>query len=166
MSDYRKCLREGVIRCGADFDNRRETNLLLGLSPNAGFMRGGTSMTPANGEEAIVCWLKDRDIGSGTGSKIVKLEFGEDIGRGYKAVLTFSERNVDEERNKEHIAYILGHPATRTRYVFWRETFNGAAWYKFYGKFQLDEEATRRENKCIYRRIASEVAINRPHNLE
>ena len=163
MSDYDKCLSDGVIRCGADFDKRRETNLLLGLSPNAGFMRGGASMTPANEEEAIVCWLKDEDEANGWVN--VKLEFGEDIGKGYKAVLTFSERNVDEERNKEHIAYILGHPATRTRYVFWRETFNGAAWYKFYGKFQLDEEATRRENKCIYRRIASEVEINRPHNL-
>ena len=158
MSDYSTCMREGVIKCGSDFRTRGETNILLGLPRNAGFMRGGTSI---RGENAIVCWPKDEDVKNGWVNE--QSDFAEDIGRGYRAFLTFSERNVDEAKNRKHISHVLDTPAERTRYVFWQEKNGNAIWYKFFGKFQLDEEATRKEGKCIFRRIASEMSC--AHNL-
>jgi len=158
MSDYDKCVREGVIRPGDDFTTRKETNVLLGLSPTAGFMRGGARIAAVDGEAAIIWWPKCRDEKNGWEN--VKEEYGEDIGRGFNSVLVISEKNLDERRNQEHIQRVIATSAERIRYVFWREELNRTRWYKFYGKFQLDEEATRRENKCIFKRIVSEVAVN------
>ncbi len=158
MADYDRCVRERRVHCGADLRTRSRTNRLLGLPPNAGFMVGGAHFVTREGEEATICWPKYEDYEHRWINS--QEEYGEDIGRGFRAVLTYSERNLDEEVNQEHIERVINTPAERIRYVFWREELHNHRWYKFYGKFQLDEDATRRENKCIFRRIASEVPTN------
>ena len=50
----------------------------------------------------------------------------------------------------------------QTRYVFWRESRKGTNWYKFYGVFAIDVEATRAtcdtERPCVVYRRISKVA--------
>lgn len=81
--------------------------------------------------------------------------------RGHHQIVRIDEMNADKKVSEERCRSELEKPLTR--YVFWRESREGAQWYKFHGVFRIDAEATKAsleagDNVCVYVKVADECA--------
>ena len=162
MSEFNECLRNGSVNSGNDFKTLKEAVGIFGLT--------ATRLPYHNwfkipGKENTIGWLVTEDGGkdkSGGQWRNVR-EFGSDMdSRGWNEILTIREFNDCDETTStsDRIAEELAMP--QTRYVFWRESRKGTNWYKFYGVFAIDVEATRAtrdtERPCVVYRRISKVA--------
>ena len=157
MSDFTKCQQAKVIRFGDDFAERSETNLLFGLNPRAGMMKGAASLKPV-GRIALIWWPSNP--GDNNEWVDVKEQFGPlSDSRGWQEVLQISEMNRDPEENKRHLEETLANPWSQTRYVFWHESYQNARWYKFYGVYKFMREKSQATGKCWFERVAKQIEL-------
>ena len=155
MSKFNACRRNGSISFGDDFDSVAEVTVLFGLAIKKIPFHNCFNIpgTP----DTIGCLLSEE---GGNGWHNVR-EFGSTIdSKGWNEVLTVSEYNDELAETRNRINAELEHP--KTRYVFYRESRQGTRWYKFYGKFRIDEVATRatlssERPSVIYRRESNEI---------
>lgn len=144
--------REGVIKFGYDFNNLDQVLGIWGAevvkNPYLNFFR-------IPGCENVVGVLLSESAGKGWKHErhcgLVK------DGRGWREILSIDEFNAKKEESVNRINEELANPVDR--YVFWHESKDGTQWYKFYGVFKLDVEATKSSletdaPKCVYRRAA------------
>lgn len=152
MSKFNTCLRNGFISFGDDFDSVAEVTHLF----------GGTAMKlPYRvafgilGKNDVIAWLPSEEGSHGWHNVP---EYGPNVdSHGWNEILTISEYNDNAEENSKRIEKELTAP--KMRYVFWREEREGATWYKFYGTFAIDADATRAtrdtdQPHVVYRRIS------------
>jgi hypothetical protein len=136
MSNFNSCRRNGFVTFGDDFDVVAEVTHLFGLKASKLPYHNWFKVP---GKTDVITWLPSVDGGRGWHNVP---EYGPRIdARGWQEILTISEYNDDPETNAKRIDDELSNP--RTRYVFWREEREGAQWYKFYGAFSIDADATR-----------------------
>lgn len=136
MSKFNTCLRKGYVRFGDDFDTVSEVTHLFG--PKATKLPYKNTFSVPEEENTIVCLLSEEG-GRGWHNTPV---YGTDVdSRGWKEIVTVHEFNDNYDKTIERINDEIATP--RTRYVFWREERLGVRWYKFYGTFKIDVDATR-----------------------
>lgn len=141
MSKFNSCLRNGHVSFGDDFDSVAEVTHLFGLK--AAKLPYHTCFNIPE-KERTIAWLVAEDGGTDkTGGQWHNIrEFGPtQESHGWNEILRIAEFNDTAETTSRRIEEELAEP--RTRYVFWRENRMGACWYKFYGVFEIDAEATR-----------------------
>lgn len=154
MSEFNQARREGCIRFGYDFRSIAEVTHLWGLSATKLPYRVCFKIPD---QENALCCLLSEDGGSGWRNIP---GYGEKLDdRGWREIVRIREFNKDENESAERVAKEMEKPFTR--YVFWRLTQQGSSWYKFYGVFKLDVEATKASvkegmNVCIYNRVSEE----------
>ena len=152
MNSLKTCLDSGVLSFGDDFDKVSEIVKLFGSKVVKSQYRNW--FDNPNSEDERVFILSEE---GGYGWKNER-EFGVNRdGSGWEEVVSIKEYNEDVKTSVERINDELSHPIKRL--VFWRESRCGVKWYKFYGVFFVDVEATRKtlgcENQCVvYRKIS------------
>lgn len=152
MSEFNDGLRRGQITFGDDFGSVAEVTHLFGRTATRLPYQCGFGIP---GKEDTIALMLSKDGGNGW---MNEREFGAKIdGRGWREIVQIREYNKNHEKSVEHVEKELDRPLTR--YVFWNEEREGARWYKFYGTFLLDSEATQAtlgtdRPMCIYRKIA------------
>ncbi len=150
MSEFNQCLRNGVVSFGDDFDTIEEVTRLFNGSRNQ--YRPWFSIP---GCENTICWLPSGDGMKGWHNKAT---FGAECdGRGWHEIVSIDEFNDDKIRNSEHIQKTVSKKIKRL--VFWRESRENVGWYKFYGTFEVDTQATLAtletdQPRAIYHRIS------------
>lgn len=154
MNSLKTCLASGVLSFGDDFDKVAEIVTLFGpkvaKSQYCNWFDNPNSKDERIfilSEEGGYGWRNEREFGS-------KLDV-----RHWNEVVSVKEYNEETEKSIERIDDELSHPIMRL--VFWRESRYGVEWYKFYGVFSVDAEATRKtldsETPCVvYRKIADQ----------
>jgi len=151
MSKFNTCLRNGFVSFGDDLDSVAEVTHLFGCK--------ATKLPYHNwfcvpGREDTIGSLLSENGGDGwTNTRKLGLNCDE---HGWNEILEISEFNKNSEKTKERIEEELARP--RMRYVFWREEREGARWYKFYGTFRIDADATRasqatEQPRAVYARV-------------
>ena len=136
MSKFNPCLRNGFVSFGDDFDVVAEVTHLFGVNASKLPYHNWFKVP---GKTDVITWLPSRYGGRGWHNVP---EYGpHNDTHGWEEILTISEYNDDTETNSKRIDDELAKP--RTRYVFWRQEREGAQWYKFYGTFLIDADATR-----------------------
>ena len=136
MSKFNPCLRNGFVSFGDDFDVVAEVTRLFGVKASKLPYHNWFKVP---GKTDVITWLPSEDGGKGWHNVP---EYGlRNDACGWKEILTISEYNDDPETNSKRIDDELANP--KTRYVFWRKEREGAKWYKFYGTFLIDADATR-----------------------
>ena len=136
MSKFNPCLRNGFVSFGDDFDVVAEVTHLFGVNASKLPYHNWFKVP---GKTDVITWLPSEDGGRGWHNVP---EYGpHNDTHGWEEILTISEYNDDTETNSKRIDDELAKP--RTRYVFWRQEREGAQWYKFYGTFLIDADATR-----------------------
>lgn len=151
MSKFNTCLRNGFVSLGDDLDSVAEATHIFGCK--------ATKLPYHNwfyipGSENTIGCLLSEDGGNGW-KNTRKLGLCCDE-HGWNEILEISEFNEDTAKTKARIEQELARPLTR--YVFWREEREGARWYKFYGTFRIDDDATRatqatEQPRVVYARI-------------
>lgn len=136
MSKFNTCLRNGIVTFGDGLDSVAEVTHIFGCN--------ATKLPYHNwfyipGKEDTIGSLLSEDGGDGW-KNTRKLGLCCDE-YGWNEILEISEFNKDPAKTKGRIEKELARPLTR--YVFWREEREGVCWYKFYGTFRVDAEATR-----------------------
>ena len=155
MSKFNTCLRNGSISFGDDFDTVAEVTALFGHSVKKIPFHNWFDISGK--PNAIGCLLSED---GGNGWHNVR-EFGPTTdSKGWNEVLIVSEYNDDLTETQNRINEELEHP--KTRYVFYRESRQGALWYKFYGEFKIDADSTRatlstERQSVIYRRESKRI---------
>ena len=152
MSEFNSCLRSGTVSFGDDLGSVAEVTHLWGLKATK-LPRRNWFNVPGR-DDTIVCMLAEN---GGDGWCNVRKIGPACEKRGWNEILVVEEFNKDNEKTAARIADELARP--RTHLVFWREEREGARWYKFYGTFSVDADATRAtlgtENpRVVYRRFA------------
>lgn len=153
MSEFNSCLRSGKVSFGDDLWSVAEVTHLFGS--NAAKLLHRNWFKVSGKEDTIVCMLTEN---GGDGWSNMR-EIGPTCDkRGWNEVLAIDEFNKDAEKTTARIEGELAHP--QTRYVFWHEERDGVRWYKFYGTFSIDVDATRAmlgsENpRVVYRRLST-----------
>ena len=152
MNSLKPCLESGVLSFGDDFDKVSEIVKLFGSKVVKSQYRNWFDNPNSEDERVFILseeggygWKNEREFG-------VKYDK-----RGWKEVVTVKEYNEDMKTSIERINDELSHPIKRL--VFWREYRCGVTWYKFYGVFFVDAEATRKTlgsgKQCVvYRKIS------------
>ena len=136
MSKFNSCLRNGFVSFGDDFDVVAEVTHLFGVNASKLPYHNWFKVP---GKTDVITWLPSEDGGRGWHNVP---EYGpHNDAHGWQEILTISEYNDDPEMNAKRIDDELARP--RTRYVFWREEREGVQWYKFYGTYMIDADATR-----------------------
>ena len=136
MSKFNSCLRNGFVSFGDDFDVVAEVTHLFGVNASKLPYHNWFKVP---GKMDVITWLPSEDGGRGWHNVP---EYGPNTdSRGWNEIVAISEYNDDAETNNKRIDDELAKP--RTRYVFWREEREGVQWYKFYGTFLIDADATR-----------------------
>ena len=154
MSEVNKSLREGKISFGYDFGTVSEVTHLFGMTATR--LPFHNCFRIPGKENALGCMLSEE---GGNGWSNAR-EFGlEKDDRGWREILTIRESNADLEQITAHVKQEIETPLTRV--VFWRESRDGVQWYKFYGVFGIDAEASRAtlgtdHPCCIYRKVADD----------
>ena len=136
MSKFNMCLRNGFVSFGDDFDVVAEVTRLFGVNASKLPYHNWFKVP---GKTDVITWLPSEDGGKGW-HNVPEYGLRNDV-CGWKEILTISEYNDDPETNSKRIDDELANP--KTRYVFWRKEREGAKWYKFYGTFLIDADATR-----------------------
>lgn len=150
MSKFNTCLRNGSTSFGDDFDTVAEVTALFGHSVMKNPFHNWFDI-PGK-PDTLGCLLSED---GGNGWHNVR-EFGPTTdSKGWNEVLTVSEYNDDLAETQKRIHEELEQP--KTHYVFYRESRQGALWYKFYGAFKIDVDSTRatlssERPSVIYRR--------------
>jgi len=153
MSEFNSCLRSGTVSFGDDFGSVAEVTHLWGLKATK-LPRRIWFNVPGR-DDTIVCMLAEN---GGEGWRNVR-KIGPACDKmGWNEILVVEESNKNTEKTADRIADELARP--QTRLVFWREEREGARWYKFYGTFSVDADATRAtlgsENpRVVYRRVSN-----------
>ena len=151
MSKFNTCLRNGNVSFGDDLDSVAEVTHLFGC--RATKLPYHNWFYIPGGEGTIGCLLSENGGDGWKNTRKLGLCCDE---HGWNEVLQISEFNKDSAKTKERIEQELARPLTR--YVFWREERDGARWYKFYGAFKIDADATRaaqakEQPRVVYARI-------------
>jgi hypothetical protein len=150
MSKFNTCLRNGFVSFGDDLNTVAEVTHLFGVT--------ATKLPYHNwfkvpGKTDAIAWLPSEDGGRGWHNVP---EYGPNTDtHGWNEMLTIAEYNDDPETNAKRIDEELANP--KSRCVFWREEREGVQWYKFYGTFLIDVDATRatrasKQAAVVYRR--------------
>lgn len=159
MSEVNKSLREGQIKFGYDFGTVSEVTHLFGMSATRLPFHNCFKIPGA--ENTIGCMLSEE---GGEGWSNAR-EFGlKKDDRGWREILTIRESNSNLELITAHVKQEIETPLTRV--VFWRESRDGVQWYKFYGVFEIDAEASLEtlgtdHPCCIYRKAANEFGCQK-----
>lgn len=162
MGNFNSCLRNGKLSFGDDFKKVVEVTRLFGL---AATKLPFHSCFNIPNEKDSIAWLVTEDGGldKKTNGQWHNIRtFGpESDEHGWNEILTISEFNDAAETTLSRIENELAKP--RTRYVFWRESRLGVRWYKFYGVFEIDAEATRNAlsgdcTRVVYQCVSKNVA--------
>ena len=151
MSKFNTCLRNGIVSFGDDLDSVVEVTHIFGCKA-AKLPYHNWFYIPGR-EDTIAILLSENGGDGWKNTRKLGLRCDE---RGWNEILEISELNKDSVKTKERIEQELARPLTR--YVFWREEREGARWYKFYGVFRIDSDATRatqatEEPHVVYARI-------------
>lgn len=152
MSEFNQARREGKVKFGYDFSSLAEVTHLWGLSASKLPYRVAFKVP---GHENRICVLLSED-GGDNWRNIPHRGMALDD-RGWREIIRIDEVNSDSMKSKQRVEEELKNPLER--YVFWRESRDGVAWYKFYGVFALDVEKSQAsvkagENVCIYRKVS------------
>lgn len=152
MAKVNDAIRTGKISFGDDFNSLAEVTHLFKVSatrlPFHNIFR-------VPGQKDTICCLLSENGGNGW-SNVRETGLRTD-GKGWRDILAIRESNRNRQLISEHIEKELASP--KTRLVFWREARGGVLWYKFYGVYRLDAEATKAtqngENPCcVYAKIS------------
>ena len=136
MSKFNTCLRNGFVSFGDDLDTVAEVTHLFGVTA-AKLPYHNWFKVP--GKTDAIAWLPSEAGGKGWHNVP---EYGPNADtHGWNEMLTIAEYNDDPETTAKRIDEELANP--KSRYVFWREEREGVQWYKFYGTFFIDADATR-----------------------
>jgi len=165
MSEFNQARREGKIKFGYDFSTLAEVTHLWGLKAKKLPYR--VCFRIPGKENALCCLLSEQ---GGNGWKNVPHYGTKMDSRGWREILRIDEYNEDNDIFE--LAMVGGHwdivrrvenavENPQERYVFWRESREGVQWYKFYGVFEIDKDATiaafnHNTAICIYRRKSEE----------
>ena len=153
MSEFNSCLRSGKVTFGDDLCSVAEVTHLFGAKATKLPYRIWFNV-PGK-DDTIVCMLTEN--GGDGWSNMRKIGPTCDK-RGWNEILGIDEFNKDPEKTSARIEDELARPLTR--YVFWHEEREGVRWYKFYGTFLIDADATRAtlesENpRVVYCRVSN-----------
>jgi len=151
MSKFNTCLRNGIVSFGDDLDSVVEVTHIFGCKA-AKLPYHNWFYIPGR-EDTIAILLSENGGDGWKNTRNLGLRCDE---HGWNEILEISELNKDPVKTKERIEQELARPLTR--YVFWREERDGIRWYKFYGVFRIDSDATRatqatEEPRVVYTRI-------------
>jgi len=152
MAEYNQARREGQVKFGYDFSDLAEVTHLWGLTASRLPYHNSFKIP---GRENAVCLLLSEN--GGKGWRNVPHRGSKTDGRGWREIVRIDEFNADPEASARRVEEELARPLER--YVFWRESRDGASWYKFYGVFALDVTETQgaREsgrNVCVYHKVS------------
>ena len=155
MSKFNTCICNGSISFGDDFDTVAEVTALFGHSIKKIPFHNWFDIP---GKPNTIGCLLSEDGGKGW-HNVRKFGLTTDS-KGWNEVLTVSEYNDDPAETLKRINEELEDP--KTHYVFYRESRQGALWYKFYGEFKIDVDSTRatlssERPSVIYRRAADMI---------
>ena len=147
---FNTCLRKGSVSFGDDLDTVSEVTGLWGLKATK--LPFHNWFKVPNQTDTISCLLSED---GGNGWHNVPGFGAKADERGWNEILTIAEYNDDVVESRRRIDEELARPLTR--YVFWRKSRDGAQWYKFFGAFKIDADATRATRdtehpRTIYRR--------------
>lgn len=136
MSKFNTCLRNGFVSFGDDFDVVAEVTHLFGLKATK--LPYHNCFNIPGKKDTLACLFSEE---GGEGWHNVP-SYGPTVDpRGWNEMVTLDEFNESREKTLERIDNEISKP--RIRYVFWREERDGVRWYKFYGTFMIDVNATR-----------------------
>lgn len=155
VSDFNDCIRRGSVQFGDDFNTVAEVTGVFGR--NVKKLPYRVTFGIPEKPDVVVClfseeggegWHNERKFGPATDA------------RGWNEVLSVAEWNDDLATTKARIEEELASP--KAHYVFYRESREGTSWFKNYGEFQVDPEATRAtlstdRPAVIYRRTSTTV---------
>ena len=110
-----------------------------------GFLRMGIADIPSNPDQEIWFPILKND-------KNWVNELSED-----KTV--FFEYNKDLAKRKQHVSNLLKKHRQRVTFFKSKDVL-GMEVFHFMGVFELDEEETRKQEKCVWKRISSEYNLN------
>ena len=71
----------------------------------------------------------------------------------------FFEYNKDLANRKQHVSNLLKKHRQRVTFFKSKDVL-GMEVFHFMGVFELDEEETRKQEKCVWKRISSEYNLN------
>ena len=155
MSEFNSCLRSGKVSFGDDLWSVAEVTHLFGVKSSK-LPYHNWFKVPGK-DNTIACLLSEN--GGDGWSNMRKIGPICDK-RGWNEILAIDEFNKGAKKTAARIEEELAHPLTR--YVFWHEERDGVRWYKFYGTFSIDADATRAtlgsENPRVVYRRASNMA--------
>ena len=147
MSEMNKCIRSGIVSFGDHFDLRREVFELFGKMKCGVW---GRKDIWKNGEDKVVCLLKEEDEKSGWNNMKI---YGEEFdGRGWKEVVGIEMENNDAD---EHDRFSR-EKKDGEMYVFYKMKRLGVEWYKFYGMFKFEEG-----EEVILRRVSKSGKVRK-----
>ena len=154
MSEFNTALRDGTVKFGYDFSSLAEVTHLWGLTAKR--LPYSISFRVPGAVGTIALLLSEN---GGRGWKNIPHRGLNTDSRGHRQIVRIDEVNADKKVSEERCLEELDKPLTR--YVFWRESRDGALWYKFHGVFRVDAEATSAsldagDNVCVYAKVAEE----------
>ena len=154
MSEFNQARREGSVKFGYDFNSLAEVTHTWGLKARR--LPYSVIFRIPGAEDTIALLLSEN---GGEGWKNIPHRGTGMDGRGHRQIVRVDEVNADGKVSEARCRKELEKPLTR--YVFWRESRDGALWYKFHGVFKVDVEATKAsleagDNVCVYTKVADE----------
>ncbi len=154
MSEFNTARREGKVKFGYDFSSLAEVTHLWGLTAKR--LPYSISFRVPGAVGTIALLLSEN---GGRGWKNIPHRGLNTDSRGHRQIVRIDEVNADKAKSEGRCREELDKPLTR--YVFWRESRDGALWYKFHGVFRVDAEATKAsleagDNVCVYAKVADE----------
>lgn len=159
MSEVNQSLREGQIKFGYDFGSVSEVTHLFGMTATRLPFHNYFNIP---GKENTVGCLLSEEGGNGWSNA---REFGvKKDERGWREICTVHVSNSNLEQITAHVEREI--ETHRKLLVFWRESRDGVQWYKFYGVFEIDAEASREtlgtdHPCCIYRKVADDFGCQK-----
>ena len=152
---FNDAVRGGVISAGMDFDTVETVCRLFGRTcRRLPFHRA--FRVPDKPD--TIAWLAAEKGGRGW-SNVPEHGLERDE-HGFNEIVAIREFNKDSALTDKRIDDEIARP--QTRHVFYREARLGELWYKFYGTFKIDIEATEAsrtsEQPCVVYRRTSKTA--------
>lgn len=159
MSEVNKSLREGQIKFGYDFGSVSEVTHLFGMTATR--LPFHNCFRIPGKENTLGCMLSEEGGEGWSNAREFGLKKDE---RGWREIITIRETNAELERITAHVKQEIETPLTRV--VFWRESRDGVQWYKFYGVFKIDAEASletlgKGHPCCVYRKVANDFGCQK-----
>lgn len=151
MSDYEKCVDDGVIGFGDDFFTRKEVMKLFGKE-SGGVGKSGIVEV----ENGSVCFFDEKGM---DGWNHVRKE-GERLDRrGWNEVIEVENYYDEGVMDEEEMEY----EGNKKRYVFGRMNWKGMVWWKFLGVFDFEGKRLNDEGVIgwVWKKIGDEVELVR-----